>query len=119
MKPKLLILDDELPIVRAFERCLKYTYDVVTATNVRDAAALIGSVDVLLTDWNIGADTPMTLLGRVPTVILTGNPDRAAKAVRSSTVCVVIAKPAYNDLVIASLRAVLEAHCGDCASGAP
>jgi len=105
LKAKLLIVDDDQGIVRAFERCFKHEYDVTTAFTLEAATAVISMVDVVLSDWNIGPVTPVDLIGKKPMVVMTGRPEAAQEVIAGR--CQVLTKPASNDDVRNAIKAAL------------
>jgi CheY-like chemotaxis protein len=74
-KGRVLIVDDEPGIRRAFSRCLRALGWTVTEAEDPDAAAsLYGGVDVVLTDWDMpagGGERVLREAGR-PCVVQSG-----------------------------------------------
>jgi ActR/RegA family two-component response regulator len=106
MKPRLLILDDDRANARALARCLKSDFYCVVAFSLAEAEASfsdVAGINALLTDWDIGVDTPVRLLGKVPTVVLTGNLDEVLTIEQQNT-CSTLRKPADIATVLHALR---------------
>ena len=68
MKPKMVIVDDDVLVGRSFGRLMREHYDVTTFTNPLDALAYLESdarVDVILSDVCMGSMTGADLFQRL------------------------------------------------------
>lgn len=106
---KLLIVDDEPMIVRAMARLMTSQYEVLTATSVVVALALLPSVDVVLSDWNMpdGGGAAILRASKQPVVLMTANPDQAAATPEGQTAAAIIAKPAHVDEISDAIATAL------------
>lgn len=99
---KLLVVDDEPLILKAHQRGLGSDFQVQAVNNVEAARLLLHDIDVLLTDWCIGPETPEPLLKGFPgpTVIYTGSPHLVPTLFQGF----VLTKPATYDEIIKALN---------------
>ena len=116
--PRILVVDDDLAVLKSLEAVLVYSgFDVLAVASVPEALELISKqpFDVLLSDLNIGQPgdgfTVVSAMRRVQpkacTFILTGYPDleSAITAIRSQ-VDDYFAKPLKVDELLAAISAV-------------
>lgn len=109
MKPKVLVIDDERPILSAINRSLKDDFEVYTAENTNDASAIIKEqdVDVVISDYALGGDvTGAEILSKfskdhpqITRIMLTGHnaPRIAEEAINRAGVFKFITKPWDDD----------------------
>jgi DNA-binding NtrC family response regulator len=77
MKPTLLCVDDDLIMLKTYERAFKNAFRVIVAHDQEQATILAESADVILSDWNLAVGTSREFLlhfPHKPTVVISGHP---------------------------------------------
>jgi EAL domain-containing protein (putative c-di-GMP-specific phosphodiesterase class I)/CheY-like chemotaxis protein len=117
-KGRVLMVDDEQPLLRAMDRALgRCGYEVVTASDGREATHRLdeGAFDLVLSDIAMPEMTGIELLHvvrqrdlDVPVILMTGSPtvDSAAEAIQLGVLGYLIKPVAMPDVIAAVDRAV-------------
>lgn len=120
MKPRILFVDDEPHLVKAFERALrKEDFHIVGATSGREALELLKNdwIDVVVSDEQMPGMTGSELLARIardhPQVIrimLTGHAslDIAVRAINEGQIYRFMVKPVSKPELALAIRQALE-----------
>jgi DNA-binding NtrC family response regulator len=109
-RPRLLVVDDEEPLLRAFERTFRKLYDIRTCPSGEAALDALAQqeVDVLVTDFSMpgmnGIDLLQQVMARHPSVgrlMLTAYADlpEVVELKRAGLACAVLMKPWNRDEV--------------------
>jgi len=104
-KPKILVIDDEKPILSAIHRSLKDDFEVFVAETIQEAVniLLINDVEVVISDYALGGDATgadfLSMLSKdkpyIARIMLTGHnaPHIAEEAINRAGVFKFITKP--------------------------
>lgn len=117
-KPVILVVDDDVPLLRALVRGLSRAFTVVSAASVAQAQAVAAQrlMDGLLCDYKMGDGTGLMLMERLraggcraPAVLHTAEPGLEAikLAVASGLLAAVLGKPTPIAHITATLLTVL------------
>ena len=123
-KPKVLIVDDELPVLLVLKRRLNQLYDISVALNARSALEMLeanGPFSVVITDMHMPGGNGLDFLSEVRTIspdtsriMLTGDLDRETtlNAVNRGGVLSFLEKPCPAESIAAAIAHGVEVHQG-------
>ena len=123
-KPKVLIVDDELPVLLVLKRRLNQLYDISVALNARSALEMPeanGPFSVVITDMHMPGGNGLDFLSEVRTIspdtsriMLTGDLDRETtlNAVNRGGVLSFLEKPCPAESIAAAIAHGVEVHQG-------
>ena len=112
--PLLLIVDDDMQILRVCRRLLKNMFCIETASNAYDASVLLSKYrfEAILTDFDMPGEDGLRLLRRVRRthplirrVLFSGSsPEELSESILSGLVHAFVPKPAGREELVAALR---------------
>lgn len=110
--PVVLVIDDEAPLLRAFQRVLRRHFEVLVARSAAEARALAGvrELDLVLADYLMPGEDGVTCIRRLrelgheaPALIVSASPGSEVRAaVREGLVAAVLEKPWDSDELLAT-----------------
>lgn len=120
-KPKVLLVDDEIPVLLSFKRILRDAYDIETATSAQEAMRQIeedDAIKVVVSDMHMPECDGVSFFSKlrrvrpnIKRIILTGDPtsQTAIRAVNDGEVFRFLEKPCSQSDMRTALGAAVEA----------
>lgn len=121
LAPRILVVDDDGALRRALARELCQDFEVVEASGVTEAIALIDAADAIVADLDLGAGSGLDVLGAAragrPTcvrILMSAGPDpnSVADALRAGVAHTFLTKPWRPGLVAEVVRSLLPSLAG-------